>query len=330
MPPDGGASVALPATLPVVAETVEVAPGITAIDTEMAGRRRATSAYLLPADEPALVETGPSTSARAVTEGLDALGVTPEDLAHVVVTHIHLDHAGAVGTLARRFRRATIWVHERGAPHLADPTRLVRSASRVYGEDRLRELFGPVEPVPADRLRPLSDGDKILLGGRALEVLYTPGHASHHVCLADSESGAVFTGDALGIHLPDVGVLRPATPPPEADVELSIQSVERIRARARSALLLSHFGPLGDIDEACSLAVARLRRWADIVREALSETDDPDRVGEILRRETAEEEGPALGRPEALDRYEVLGSYRMNAMGLIRYWKKRQEEAARS
>src|SRR5687768_17121115 len=118
----------------------------------MCGRRQVTSCYLIEGEQPALVETGPSTSLDAVREGLDALGIGAGDLAHIVVTHIHLDHAGGAGSLAPHYPGATVWVHERGAPHLADPTKLVSSANRVYGEAKLKELFGVVDPVPADRL----------------------------------------------------------------------------------------------------------------------------------------------------------------------------------
>ncbi len=311
-------------------ETYEAAQGITGVDTQMAGRTRLTSAYLLGGDEPALVETGPTTSVEAVMAGLGSLGLGSADLAHIVVTHIHLDHAGGVGTLARHFPAASIWVHERGAPHLADPTKLVHSAGRVYGEERLRTLFGPMEPVPSERLRPVADGDKVPLGTRGLDVLYTPGHASHHIALVDSLSGALFTGDALGIHLPDAQVLRPATPPPDIDVELGVQSIERIRTRAESVLLFSHFGPVTEVDELCSIASARLRKWAEIVREALDETDDLERVAELLERRTASEfeDGPLPREEIDFERYEVLSSMRMNAEGLVRYWKKRPEREA--
>src|SRR5919108_4474333 len=127
--------------------TVDVADGITAIDTFMGGYARYTAAYLLDASEPLLVETGPTTSVEPVASALKALGVEPDELAHVVVTHIHLDHAGGVGGIARRFPAARIWVHERGAPHLADPERLVASAARIYGAEQMEALFGPVEPV---------------------------------------------------------------------------------------------------------------------------------------------------------------------------------------
>jgi glyoxylase-like metal-dependent hydrolase (beta-lactamase superfamily II) len=307
-------------------QTYDAATGITGVDTWMAGRTRVTSAYLLHGSQPALVETGPTTSVEAVTAGLTALGLGPPDLAHIIVTHIHLDHAGGVGTLSSHFPRAAVWVHERGAPHLADPAKLVRSATRVYGEERLQELFGPVEAVPHDRLRAVSEGDRIELADRTLEVLYTPGHASHHVALVDSMSGAVFTGDALGIHLPDVRVLRPATPPPDIDVELGVQSIERIHERAQSLLLFSHFGPVAEVDELCELAARRLRTWADIVRDALEETDDLDRVTELLERRTADEFGSV--EPADRERYEILSGMKTNAEGLVRYWKKRAESQA--
>src|SRR5256886_12530066 len=136
----------------MMAQTYQAASGITGIDTRMAGRDRLTSGYLLHGEEPALVETGPTTSSEAVTEGLGSLGLGPEDLAHIVVTHIHLDHAGGVGRLAARFPSAAVWVHERGAPHLADPTKLVGSAAKVYGEERMKTLFGPVDPTPETRI----------------------------------------------------------------------------------------------------------------------------------------------------------------------------------
>jgi glyoxylase-like metal-dependent hydrolase (beta-lactamase superfamily II) len=304
-------------------DTYQAADGITGVDTRMAGKTSITSGYLLHGTEPALVETGPTTSVQAVTAGMGSLGLGLEDLTHIVVTHIHLDHAGGVGTLARAFPKATVWVHERGAPHLADPRKLVASATRVYGEERLQRLFGPVEAVPPDRVRAVAEGDTISLGDRRLDVLYTPGHASHHVALVDSRSGAVFTGDALGIHLPDDRVLRPATPPPDIDVEAGLASIDRIRSRARTVLLFSHFGPVSEVDELCRIASSRLRTWAEIVRQALDQTDDLDQVAALLDRRTASE----FDGVDAVDpsRYDVLSDMRMNAAGLMRYWHKRAE-----
>jgi glyoxylase-like metal-dependent hydrolase (beta-lactamase superfamily II) len=307
-------------------ETFEAASRLAAIDTKMTGRFRVTSAYLVRARQPTLVETGPTTSADAVTQGLRSLGLDADDLAHVVVTHIHLDHAGGVGHIAARFPRATVWVHERGARHLADPTRLIGSAAQVYGGmDRLLDMFGPMDAVDAGRIRAIGEGDRLDLGDRALEVMNTPGHASHHVSLVDSESGALFTGDALGIHFPDVGVLRPATPPPDIDVELAVESIERIRGRAESALMFSHFGPVREVDELCGVAADRLRAWAGIVREAMEATDDLDRIAEILAARTEPEFDAVGASEEGRERYEVLSGARMNAAGLVRYWTKRRE-----
>jgi glyoxylase-like metal-dependent hydrolase (beta-lactamase superfamily II) len=313
--------------VPATPASREVAPGILSIDTMMAGRSTVTSAYLVLGERPALVETGPTTSSPAVLDGLARLGVGAEDLAHVVLTHIHLDHAGGVARVAAAYPKATVWVHHRGAPHLADPTRLVASAARLYGEDRLLELFGPVDPLPADRIRVAEDGSSIDLGGRRLDILETPGHASHHVALADSTTDAVFAGDALGIHLPDVGVLRPATPPPDVDVEEGITSIETIRDRA-ALLLFSHFGPAVDVDDLCAVAASRLLAWAGVVRDAMRETEDLDRIAEILDVRTSPEWEEATPDAEGLDRYGILSDARMNAAGLVRSWRRREEREA--
>lgn len=305
--------------------TFDVAPGVTAIDTFMGGRARCTAAYLLHAAEPTLVETGPGTSVEPVTRALGSLGIDPDALAHIVLTHIHLDHAGGVGALSARFPRATVWVHERGARHLADPARLVESATRVYGDERMASLFGPVEPVAAGRLRVFADEQILDLGGRNLRALDTPGHASHHLALVDSATGVVFTGDALGIHLPDLPVLRPATPPPDFDLELAIASIERIRDAAGTALLFAHFGPILDPDRTCDLAIRRLREWTDAVRGALRTTSDPDEIAEILASGVASEVATGAEAQLDLDRLETLAGLRMNASGILRYLQRRAE-----
>ncbi|HEX6208748.1 MAG TPA: MBL fold metallo-hydrolase [Actinomycetota bacterium] len=312
--------------------TFEAAPEIIAIDTRMFGRQDVTSAYLVTGPRPALVETGSANVAEEVRAGLSSLGVGPDDLAHIVVTHIHLDHAGGAGTLAPHYPSATVWVHERGAPHLADPSRLMASAARIYGEDGLREMFGAVEPVPQERLRVVSDMEAVDLGeGRTLTALHTPGHASHHVAILDSSTGGVFVGDALGVFLPDVRILRPATPPPEFDLELAIGSIERIRGVEPSRILFSHFGPVAEVEHVTRLAITRLERWTRIVEEALEETDDPARVAALLREGTARETNPAevdAARKEGVSqRYEWLSSYEMNASGIMRYLRKKREAA---
>ena len=307
-----------------------VADGITMIDTLMAGETELNAVYLLHGDAPCLVETGPGADLALVLEALDTLGVGANDLGHIVVTHIHLDHAGAAGALSMRFPRATVWAHGRGTPHLADPRRLVTSTARTYGAERMLAFFGETLPVDGHRLRSVVDGDTISLGSRELSVMHTPGHASHHVALHDSRSDAVFTGEAIGSHLPWGPAARPALPPPEVDVERAIESIKRIGSRHASALLTSHFGPVPDPSEACDAASEQIRSWSRAVRVLLERDPDAgtDAVAANLSDLAAAEFERATGRSIDMARYDAIGSVTMNAAGLSRYWRKRWENEA--
>ena len=301
-----------------------VADGIEMLDTGLAGQAELNAVYFLTGDEPTLVEAGPAADAARVVAALERRGLGPEDLAHVVVTHVHLDHAGGAGVLLRRFTAADVWVHERGAPHLVDPARLVASTARTYGEDRMRAFFGTTAAVARDRIRTVADRDEIGLGSRSLEVMHTPGHASHHVALVDHTTGAVFTGEAVGSHLPWVDVYRPALPPPEVDVEAALASIDRIRDRA-SILLTSHFGPVADAAGGCERAAERVRAWSETVRRLSAGTQDVEVITAALRAQAAAEHLADAGEAIDLERYDALGSIRMNATGLERYWRKRRE-----
>ena len=192
------------------------------IDTRMAGYQGITAGYLILSDRPCLVETGTAPSAPVVRDALTELGIGPADLATVVVTHIHLDHAGGAGDIAVMYPQAEIVVHERGARHLADPSRLMASARMVYGS-ALDGLFGEMAPTPADRIRPVEERGTIDLGGgRRLDSHYSPGHAKHHVGLIDSVSGDLYVGDAAGVYIPETADLRPATPPPDFDLATAL------------------------------------------------------------------------------------------------------------
>ncbi len=308
----------------------EVAPGTVLIDTRMADLDEFNAVYLLTGSEPTLVETGPAADAPVVLAALAQLGLGADDLAHLVVTHIHLDHAGGAGTLLPRFPRADVWVHERGAPHLADPSRLVASTARTYGEARMRAFFGDTEPVDAARIRAVVDGDRIPLGDRSLHVLHTPGHASHHLALHDDATGALFTGEAIGSHLPWADGYRPALPPPEVDVEAALASIEAIRARGATALMTSHFGPIDDAEEGCDRGAARIVEWSDAVRRRLDAHPDADadELTDLLRGVADADHLADAGVPIDLERYDAIGSIRMNAVGLARYWRKRREAEA--
>jgi glyoxylase-like metal-dependent hydrolase (beta-lactamase superfamily II) len=302
------------------------------VDTVLTGEPQFNAVYVLDGDEPALIEAGPGADGPLVLEALDRFGIGSNDLAHILVTHIHLDHAGGAGALSARFPRATVWVHELGAPHLADPTRLVASTARTYGNDRMRAFFGETLPVPPDRLRSMADGDTVVLGTRSVDVVYTPGHASHHVALQDRRSGALFTGEAIGSYLPWGPAYRPALPPPDVQVEAALSSIERIRSRRASTLLTSHFGPVPDPEEGCHAAAAHIATWAGAVREVLER--DPragtDEIATALRSLAATEFESEAGRPIDLARYDAIGSISMNAEGLARYWRKRREREGRT
>ncbi len=301
-----------------IAAPRRIGPGVVEIDTLLGGWRRVTAGYLLEGPAPLLVETGSQSSVPVVLDALAGLGLGADDLAGVVVTHIHLDHAGGVGDVARAFPNATVYVHEKGARHLADPSRLIASAAQVYGT-LLDSLYGRLEPTPQSRLHVLADGEEVVVGpGRALTAVDSPGHAKHHVGLHDSESGILFVGDAVGVRLPDVGVLRPATPPPDFDLEQALNSLRRFAVRRPSALALAHYGLLPEPDEILAEAEGILRRWAETAEVA-------HRAGEDIADALAARFNPAPGvvAEEHLEKFEVMNGVHSNAAGLRRWLENR-------
>ena len=230
-----------------------------------------TAGYLIEGPAPVLVETGSQSSVPTLLAALAELGLAGRDLAGIVVTHIHLDHAGGVGDVARAFPGATVYVHEKGARHLADPTRLVDSAARVYGP-LLDSLYGRLDPTPPDRIHVLADGEELVVGpGSTLVTVDSPGHAKHHLGLhhvGDAASGILFAGDAVGVRLPDGGVLRPATPPPDFDLDCALHSLERFRQRDPTGLALAHYGLLPNPGDLLDEAGDTLRRWTDVAEAA--------------------------------------------------------------
>lgn len=298
---------------------------ITAIDTMTAGMSNVTAGYLLAAPRPALIECGPARSIDNVIAGLRAVGMDPDDLAYLIVTHIHLDHAGGAGDVAAAFPNATIVVSEVGAPHLADPERLNASAKQVYGP-LFDEVYGPCTPIASPRIRGAEDGDTIDLGGgRSLELLYTPGHAKHHIGIADSDTGAIFTGDSVGVHLPGMEHIRPATPPADFHLGAALESLERYRQRDPSRIYLAHYGAMDPPLAALAEAEERLRLWAETAEAAYHESSELDHVAETLRARFADEiDLEAVEEdPDAPRRLELLSGVESNAAGLIRYFKRR-------
>ncbi|MBE3013105.1 MBL fold metallo-hydrolase [Microbispora sp. NEAU-D428] len=285
----------------------------------MAGYSGITAGYLILGDRPCLVETGTSTSAPVVRDALSSLGVGPDDLATVVVTHIHLDHAGGVGDIANHYPSAEIVVHEKGARHLADPSRLMASAKMVWG-DRLDVLFGTLAPTDAARIRALGDTGTIDLGnGRTLASHYSPGHAKHHVGLLDSLTGDLYVGDAAGVYLPETGDLRPATPPPDFDLDVALGSIALFTALKPQRLLFSHYGPVEDVPSTLERSAEELRIWVDLTRRARAEGLDLDHAVAMVRDRTRERYAALRADEATAEQFELLSGAPSNVAGIM-HW----------
>lgn len=311
-----------------MASVETIAEGILQIDTLLGGWERMTAGFVVAGERPALVETGAQTSATTVRQALADLGLGPDDLAWIVLTHIHLDHGGAVGDLARDFPRATVVVHPRGAPHLVDPTRLVESAQRVYGS-LLDGLYGRLLPVAPERLVAAPDGYRLDLGrGRFLRLVDSPGHAKHHHAVLDEHTGTLLVGDAVGVRLPDMPVLRPAAPPPDFDLEQAVASLHRFSELAPERLVLTHYGPVPDPAATLAEAEAVLHQWVGVAERVLRDCAEAgvDDVAAALAEAFA---GPLERVPaEHREKLEVLNGIHSNAAGIHRYLSRRARTGA--
>lgn len=301
---------------------IEQLPGdILQIDTRTAGVPKVTAGYLLPAPRPTLIECGPALSIDAVITALRGLGLDADDLAYLIVSHVHLDHAGGAGDVANAFPNANILVSELGARHLVDPERLNVSSRRVYG-DLMDLIYGDCTPIAQERIVAVDDRAELDLGGgRVLDIFATPGHAKHHISMLDRTSGALFVGDSVGVKTPGTGPLRPATPPPDFDLDLAQRSIGRYKEIAPERVYLAHYGAIDPPQEALAEASDRLRAWAEVARDAVAEHDELDHVADTLAARFAAD--IVTDDPQAARRVEILGGYRSNAMGMLRYWRKR-------
>jgi glyoxylase-like metal-dependent hydrolase (beta-lactamase superfamily II) len=298
------------------------------IDTRMAGYDGITAGYLIRGDRPCLVETGTAPSAPVVRDALAALGIGPADLATVVVTHIHLDHAGGAGDIAAMFPAAQIAVHQRGARHLADPSRLMAGARMVYGA-ALERLFGVLAPVPAERIVALDDtGTVDLGGGRRLDSHYSPGHAKHHVGLLDSATGDLYVGDAAGVYMPDTGDIRPATPPPDFDLAAALASVRRFAALRPARLLFSHYGPVDQVSETLDRSAEEINVWVEETRRARTAGLDLDHAVAMVRDRTLDRYAATSpdADPALAERFERVSSARGSVEGIMQ-WLDKAEQA---
>lgn len=303
--------------------THEYDHGLHCLDLDFQGRPGVIASYLLEdAGERALIETGPASTIESLLAALATLNIDPDSISKLLVTHIHLDHSGAAGVWMRRFPRAHLYAHEIGMPHLVDPTKLIASATRIYG-DMMGPLWGPVEPVPEDRLNALTNNDVVTVGDRTLNVLYTPGHASHHVAYYDERRSAVFTGDVAAVRLQGQSYVRPPTPPPDLDLEAWMRSIERLRELRPDVLYLTHFGGFTDIDRHLADAGQRLYAWSDVVLKAKESGQDRPELTDTLRLHADRELLQTTNDAGVVQSYELATPYGMSVDGYLRYFRGR-------
>jgi len=292
------------------------------LDLDWAGHPRSiASALLRSGGGVALVDPGPSSTIPNLREQLAVHGVRIGDLDALFLTHIHLDHAGACGALVRENPRLRVYVHSRGAPHMADPSKLLDSARRLYG-DTMQRLYGDFLPVPQSNLNILNGGETLSFGSRQLAVLYTPGHASHHVTYFDALEGVAFVGDTAGIAIEGHPFILPATPPPDINLELWNTSLDAIAALEPKRLFLTHFG-FSDLPARHIAGYReRLLCWSEMVGRILSEGMEESQASEAFISAIAAEARQSL-RQEEVDHYLFNGGLHLSWLGLARYHRKR-------
>lgn len=303
----------------------QIEPDLFLIDHYFQGFPGLIASYLISdGDELSLIDTGPSTTMETLLCGIRSAGFDPEQVTQIILTHIHLDHAGAAGSLIEHLPRARVLVHRTGAPHMVDPANLLASASRLFRED-MERLWGEMLPVPAERIVVLDDEATVRAGGRLLQALYTPGHAYHHLAYYEPETRSVFAGDVAAVRLEDAPYVRPPTMPPELDLDLWYSSVARVRKLQPQRLYLGHFGRASNPTWHLDSVLARLGFLAGWTRAHLAPKEelDTDALAETLREVEREEVMNSTGSDKLAEAYELVVPSRMNLEGLARYLRRR-------
>jgi glyoxylase-like metal-dependent hydrolase (beta-lactamase superfamily II) len=306
--------------------SLSTSPGVWQISLPFQGEEEIIGSYVMAGkDELAVIDPGPASTADALLSALREAGFDPGNVTHLLLTHIHLDHAGAVGTLLPHMPRAKVYVYSKGAPHLIDPTRFLASATRIYG-DRMHELWGDVLPVPEEHVNIISDGDILKVANRRMEVHYAPGHASHHVIFYDVHSGELFAGDAAGVRLQGVDYVRPPTPPPDLDLEAWSRTIDKLKQLRPDVIYLAHFGPVYLPVKHLERLREKLFSWGDFVLGAMRDGKGEDEITEMLIKHANADLLRAAGDERSLKRYDLAASHQMSVQGYMRYWRKRHPE----
>jgi glyoxylase-like metal-dependent hydrolase (beta-lactamase superfamily II) len=298
----------------------------TTIDLHWAGRPKSVASLLIESgSEVALIDPGPESTLDALRSALRARGHDLDSLTSVLLTHIHLDHAGATGSLVRENPSLKVYVHEFGAAHMADPSRLLASAGRLYGGD-LKTLYGECLPVPPANLIPLDGGEEALIGDATFAVLYTPGHASHHVIYWNPATRSAFVGDTAGIRVQGDSFLIPATPPPDIDLELWNTSLDAISALGPERIFLTHFGFIENPADHIRNYKTRLAEWTALTARLLASDIEPAEAERRFVDSIAKEVRSALPPAEA-EHYIFNAGLRLSWLGLMRYVRKKSQQA---
>ncbi|HEY2118887.1 MAG TPA: MBL fold metallo-hydrolase [Candidatus Acidoferrum sp.] len=295
---------------------------LTLLDLCWLGNPRSIASVLLRSGNTnLLIDPGPSICLPTLHKQLASSGLRISDVQFILLTHIHLDHAGATGSLLLENPNLQVYVHEQGAPHLVDPQKLLKSAQRLYG-DKMDALFGRFLPVPQSHLQILRGGESLSLGGTSFDVLYTPGHASHHVSYLECSTGTAFVGDTAGICIEGHPFVLPATPPPDIDLELWDKSMDAIEHLNPKRLCLTHFGFSERPAEHLANYRIRLRQWSELVAKILSAGGEESVAIEEFIREATEEAVASLTTEDAAHLL-FNGHLPLSWMGLARYHRKR-------
>jgi glyoxylase-like metal-dependent hydrolase (beta-lactamase superfamily II) len=312
--------------------------GITAIDTEYLYSGHAAAHLIVDARRAAFVDVGPNSAVPYLLGALEQLGIPRTAVDYLLLTHVHLDHAGGAGALLRELPNARALLHPRGAPHMIDPTRLIAGSRAVYGAERFQRLYGELVPIPAERVRVVQDGERVVLGGRTLELIHTPGHAQHHYAIVDQAHASIFSGDTFGISYraldtPGGAFITPSTVPTQFDPEQHLASVDRLLAYRPESIYLMHFSRVTDIPRLGSSLKEQITDLARIAR-AHAHDCEPQRGirADMLAVWLALARRHGVGLSDARIERALAGDLELNTQGLLAWLERtrpRQEPSAR-